>query len=236
MALKVIGAGLGRTGTLSLKLALEHIGLGPCYHMSEVIAQMRSHLPLWIEAAKDEPQWDTIFAGYQSSTDYPGCMFWRELMATYPEAKVILTTRDPDKWFESVTATVFSPEHRKMFEGNPMMAEFFGLTVFGDIEDRLGNRAKMVDYFNDWNRSLIEEVPPDRLLVYSAGDGWDPLCRFLEVPVPAEPYPRVNSREEMTESTDQIESDAGPPPPEMLEASVRAYLDDLRSKAFPANA
>jgi hypothetical protein len=236
MALRVIGAGLGRTGTLSLKLALEHIGFDRCYHMSEMIAQVRRHLPLWIEAASGNPQWDAIFEGYRSSTDYPGCMFWRELIAKYPEAKVILTTREPDKWFESVTATVFSPEHRKMFEGNPMMAEFFRLTVFGDIEDRLGDRAKMVEYFNAWNQAVIDEVPPEKLLVYAAADGWEPLCAFLGVPVPAAPYPRVNSREEMTERTGQIDTQTGPPPPEVLEASVRGYLDDLRRKAFPTAA
>lgn len=239
MALKVIGAGLGRTGTLSLKLALEHIGLGPCYHMSEMIAQVRSHLPLWIESAKGNPQWDTIFANYQSSTDYPGCMFWRELANHYPEAKIILTTRDPDKWFESVTATVMSPEHRGRLEGDPMMAEFFKRTVFeGDLENRLGNRAKMVEYFNEWNQSVIDEVPAERLLVYKAGDGWEPLCEFLGVPVPAEPYPRVNSRAEMTERTGQLDehANAGPPPPEVFERMIRGYLDELRLKAFPETA
>ena len=239
MALQVIGAGLGRTGTLSLKLALEHIGFGRCYHMSEMIAQIRRHLPLWIESAKGNPQWDTIFAGYRSSTDYPGCMFWRELVAKYPDAKVILTTRDPDKWFESVSETVFSDRHRKMFEANPMMQEFFRLTVFGDIGDRLGDRARMVDYFNAWNQAVIDEVPAEKLLVYAAGDGWEPLCAFLGVPVPAEAYPRVNSREEMTERTGDLgdmRRGAGPPPPEVLEASVRAYLDEMRRKAFPGGA
>lgn len=231
MALKVIGAGLGRTGTLSLKLALEHIGLGACYHMTEMLAHMRSHLPLWIESAKGNPQWDTIFAGYQSSTDYPGCMFWRELVAEYPGAKVILTTRDPDKWFDSVTATVFSKAHRDRLEGNPMMAEFFALTVFGDIEDRLGDRAKMTEYFNAWNQAVIDEVPADRLLVYSAGDGWERLCDFLGVPVPPEPYPRVNSREEMTEHSGEM-GDHGPPPPEAIEGMIRGYVDELRQKAF----
>src|SRR5665213_573713 len=96
MALKVIGAGLGRTGTLSLKLALEHIGFGPCYHMSEMLSQSRSHAPLWIESASGNPRWDTIFAHYRSTTDYPGCTFWRELLEKYPDARVILTTRDPD--------------------------------------------------------------------------------------------------------------------------------------------
>ena len=238
MTLKVIGAGLVRTGTLSLKLALEHVGLGPCYHMSEMLSQMRSHLPLWIESAKGNPQWDTIFANYQSTTDYPGCMFWRELVAKYPDAKVILTTRDADKWFESGAATVFSPEHRARFEGNPQMAEFFRLTVFGDLEQSLGDRAKMVEYFNTWNQSVIDEVPADKLLVYRAGDGWEPLCEFLGVPVPPEPYPRVNSREEMTERTGTLDehANAGPPPPEVLENMIRDYLDELRLKAFPATA
>jgi hypothetical protein len=237
MTLKVIGAGLGRTGTLSLKLALEHIGFGKCYHMSEMLSQMRSHLPLWLEAAKGNPQWDTIFAGYQSTTDYPGCMFWRDLAAHYPEAKIILTTRDAGRWFESVSATVMSEPHRARFESNPQMAEFFKLTVFDDdLEGRLGNREKMIEYFEKWNGSVIDAVPPERLLVYNAGDGWEPLCQFLGVPVPPEPYPRVNSREEMTERTGQLDehAQAGPPPPEVLENMVRGYLDELRLKAFPA--
>ena len=242
MALEVIGAGLGRTGTLSLKLALERIGFGKCYHMSEMLANVRAHLPLWIESAKGDPQWDAIFAGYRSTTDYPGCMVWRGLMAKYPGAKVILTTRDPDRWFDSVGATVFSPEHRARFEGNPMMEEFFRLTVFGDLGDRLGNRARMVEYFNTWNQAVIDEVPADKLLVYSAREGWEPLCAFLGVPEPPEPYPRVNSREEMTErmrsgassNARQLDEPAGPPPPEMLEAMVRGYLDAMKEKAFPA--
>jgi len=238
MTLKVIGAGLGRTGTLSLKLALEHIGLGPCYHMSEMLSQMRSHLPLWIESAKGNPLWDTIFANYQSTTDYPGCMFWRELVAKYPDAKVILSTRNAEKWFESGAATVFSAEHRARFEGNPMMAEFFKLTVFEGLEDNLGDRAKMVEYFNNWNQAVIDEVPAEKLLVHRSSDGWEPLCAFLGVPVPPEPYPRVNSREEMTERTGQLDepSREGPPPPEVFEAMVRDYLDGLQRKAFPATA
>jgi len=233
MALKVIGAGLGRTGTLSLKLALEHLGLGPCYHMSEMLAQIRGHLPLWVEAAKGKPQWDAIFGGYQSSTDYPGCMFWRELAAHYPDAKIILTTRDADKWFDSVSATIYSEPHRARFEGNPLMKEFFELTVFGDLGDRLGDRARMLEYFNAWNQAVIDEVPAGRLLVYASGDGWEPLCRFLGVRVPEAPYPRVNSREEMTERTGELDENADPPSPEVLEAMVRGYLDELRAKAFP---
>jgi hypothetical protein len=236
MALKIIGAGLGRTGTLSLKLALEHLGLGPCYHMSEMLSQVRSHLPLWIEAANGNAQWEAIFADYPSSTDYPGCTFWRELVAQYPDAKVILTTRDPDSWFESVSATIFSQRHRERFEGNPAMAEFFALTVFRGIEDKLDDREALLAFFREWNQTVIDEVPADKLLVYAPGDGWEPLCTFLGVPVPAEPYPRVNSREEMTEQRGEMKDRSGAMPPEMLEAMVRGYLDQLRGKAFPTPA
>lgn len=240
MALEVIGAGLGRTGTLSLKLALEHLGLGPSYHMSEMLTQVRSHLPLWIDAARGNPQWDAIFARYPSSTDYPGCMFWRELVAHYPDAKVILTTRDADKWYDSASATIFSEGHRARLEGNPMMAEFFGLTVFGDLGDRLGDRARMIAYFNAWNQAVIDEVPAGKLLVYAPGDGWEPLCAFLGVPVPAAPYPRVNSRDEMRERTGELgelhRGGGQPPSPEALEGMVRGYLDQMKAKAFPPSA
>lgn len=233
MTLKVIGAGLGRTGTLSFKLALEHIGFGPCYHMSEMLAQMRTHLPLWLDAARGRPDWEAIFADYLSTCDYPGCTFWRELAAEYPEAKIVLTTRNPDSWFESVSATIFSKEHRERFEENPMIGEFFERTVFNEVGPILGDREAMIAYFNAWNQAVIDEVPPERLLVYQAKDGWAPLCDFLGVPVPAEPYPRVNSREEMTERTGSLDEHQGPPPPEVLEAMIRGYIDELRLKAFP---
>ncbi len=237
MTLQVIGAGLGRTGTLSLKLALEHVGFGPCYHMSEMLTGIRRNLPLWLVAAQGDPDWHGLFGDYQSTCDYPGCSFWRELAAQYPDAKVILTTRDPESWFESVSATIYSADHRAQFEGNPAMAEFFERTVFNDIGSILGDRAAMIDFFNRWNQAVIDEVPAERLLVYRPGDGWEPLCDFLGVPVPPEPYPRVNSREEMTANTDRIEEhQGGPPPPEMLEAMVRGYLDELRLKAFPTQA
>lgn len=236
MALKVIGAGLGRTGTLSLKLALEHIGFAPCYHMTEMLAAARRNVPLWIAAGRGQPDWDTIFAGYQSSTDYPGCVYWRELIVKYPQAKVILTTRDPDKWFDSVSETIFSRPHRARFENDPAMAEFFAVNVFSGIEDKLDDRAAMTAFFREWNQAVIDTVPDERLLVYAPGDGWEPLCEFLGVPVPPEPYPRVNSREEMTERTGELDAGAGPPSPEIVEAMVREYLAELKIKAFPTAA
>jgi hypothetical protein len=108
MALQVIGSGLGRTGTMSLKLALEQLGQGPCHHMVEVFGHPES-IPLWVAAGRGTPDWEAIFDGYQSMVDYPSCKFWRELMAYYPDAKVIHSLRDPDRWFESTQATILPP-------------------------------------------------------------------------------------------------------------------------------
>ena len=230
MALKVIGAGLGRTGTLSLKLALEHIGFDRCYHMSEMLANMRSHLPLWIESAKGNPQWDTIFAGYQSTTDYPACTFWRELAEYYPDAKVILTVRDPDSWFESVTETIFSEAMQGEFEGT-VVGEAMNGAIFapfggGDITDR----AFMTDWFVKRNQAVIDALPPERLLVFHPKEGWGPLCDFLGVPVPPEPFPRVNSRDELQAKSDQDGWD--PSDADGLERNARAYIEQLEAKAF----
>ena len=108
MTIKGIGAGLGRTGTASLKVALEQYSFCLCYHMGEVLLHVEQRVPLWIEAAKGNPDWDTIFEGYQSATDYPSCSFWREQMEYFPEAKAILSTRSPESWFESVNSTIMS--------------------------------------------------------------------------------------------------------------------------------
>ena len=110
MALEVIGAGLGRTATFSLKFALEHIGFGPCHHMSEVFADARRQIPLWIQAGRGNPDWDAIFDRFRSATDYPACSHWRALAKYYPQAKFILTERGADSWFKSVSETIFSPE------------------------------------------------------------------------------------------------------------------------------
>ena len=231
MTLKVIGAGLGRTGTLSLKLALEHLGFGPCYHMVEVLTDLQRKVPQWIEAANGNPDWDAIFEGYHSTTDYPACMYWRELLAKYPDAKVILTVRDPDSWFESGSVTVFSPAHRERLEQAGPMAEFFKSSVFSEIGEGVTDRQFMTDYFRRWNQSVIDEAPPEKLLVYQAGEGWQPLCDFLGVPVPAEPYPRVNTREEMVARRQQ----GGTRPDfDTMEAMMRQRLADMKREAFGA--
>jgi hypothetical protein len=229
MALKVIGAGLGRTGTLSLKLALEHLGFGPCYHMLEIMAVGHERMPQWIDVVRGSPDWDAIFEGFASTVDYPTCTYWRELAAHYPEAKVILSTRDAESWFHSVSRTIFSPNSLTQTSESPV-AEFFKGAVTGAFGDRIDEREFMVDYFRRWEADVIASLPPERLLVHRLGDGWEPLCAFLGVPVPDKPYPRVNTTDDMSAS--QIARKESQPIPEQAEAGARGYIDAMRDKAF----
>lgn len=221
MALKVIGSGLGRTGTLSMKLALEQLGFGPCHHMVEVFMHPES-VPLWVEAGKGRGDWDAIFAGYQSMVDYPGCKFWRELMDYYPDAKVLHTVRDADKWFDSTQATIFAPGSPGVAPP-PHLAEFFHM-VMGHFGEKLHDRAYMTDHFRKHTEEVIAGVPADRLLVYNVGDGWDPLCKFLGVPVPATDYPRENSTADFKKNLSRRE--AGEADPERL----RKMLDEAAAR------
>lgn len=225
MTLKVIGAGLGRTGTLSLKLALEHIGFGPCYHAMELAAAEFKPMPLWLGAIRGDADWDAIFDGYRSTTDYPGCCFWRELMDYFPAAKVLLSVRDADGWFDSISSTLFASAFREKALQSPM-AELHRFFTVG-IEDRLDDREFMTSYFNRWNQAVIDIVPADRLLVFSSGDGWGPLCSFLGVSIPDAPYPRVNSRDELNQWRKNTLSTSTE-----LGKQVRAHLDHLSQSAF----
>ncbi len=193
MALKVIGSGLGRTGTKSMQSALNMLGVGPCHHMVEVFGHPES-IPLWIEAGAGRPKWDEIFAGYHSMVDYPGAYYWRELAAHYPHAKVLHTVRDPDEWFDSTQSTIFAPGSFTTLGEGPMAAFFRSFT--GDIFEHLNDRAFMTDYFRRHTEAVQQAIPPERLLVYRAGQGWEPLCTFLGAPIPDEPYPSENSRAE----------------------------------------
>ena len=229
MALKVIGAGLGRTATFSLKFALEHLGLGPCHHMSEVFAAGRRQVPLWLDVVAGRPQWDAIYDGFQSTTDYPGCTYWRELAAHYPDAKVVLTVRDPDSWFDSVSETIFSEGMQGSLEGSPVGAMMQGV-IFDHFDGDIRDRAYMTDWFARRNQAVIDALPPERLLVFAPKQGWEPLCAFLGVPVPDGPFPRVNSRDEISHRSD--EQGGLPPDPETGERFARAYIEELRAKAF----
>jgi hypothetical protein len=196
MALQVIGSGAGRTGTKSLQTALNMLGLGPCHHMVEVFQHPES-MALWVECSKGNAQWDAIFAGYRSAVDFPSSAYWRELAAYYPEAKVIHTVRDADAWFDSTQATIFSPEGLSMrsIETGEGPADFF-LSFTRPLHGRFHDRGFMTDWFRRHTEEVLAAIPPERLLVYEAGQGWEPLCAFLGVPIPAEPYPSENSRDE----------------------------------------
>lgn len=195
MALKVVGSGLGRTGTKSLQTALNMLGFGPCHHMVEVFAHPES-VPLWIRAGAGVPDWDAIFDGYQSMVDYPGAAYWRELADYYPDAKVLHTVRDPDDWFDSTQATIFAPQGPVASgDGQGPMADFFR-SFSAPFRDHMHDRAFMTGYFRRHTEAVVAAIPPDRLLIYQAGQGWEPLCEFLGTPVPAEPYPSENSRAE----------------------------------------
>ena len=195
MGLQVIGAGLGRTGTASLKVALEQLGLGKCYHMGELLRNL-NHTDLWIEAANGDFDWNRLFSGYEAAVDYPACNFWEELVEFYPEARMILTTRDANDWFDSVYTTIMSPGALDWAFKNPIGRDLYTKIVLRDFGDQVHDRAFMVDYFEKRNTQIIDTFPSDRLLVYEVKQGWEPLCNFLGLPVPDKPYPHVNTRVE----------------------------------------
>lgn len=223
MALKVIGAGLGRTGTLSLKLALEQLGFGPCYHMTEVLMEPARGAG-WLRAAGGQPDWNAVFSEFASTVDYPGCVYWRELAQFYPSAKVLLSVRDPRDWFDSTQQTIFSEEHNKPLI-NSALAEFFEKTVFEAFGDRIHDRDFMIAAFRRHNAEVEKAVPQSRLLVYEVTQGWPPLCKFLGVPVPDSPFPRVNSREERIRQRASMAQGPGAP-----EVTLEAIGKVLREK------
>lgn len=193
MALKVIGSGLGRTGTLSMKRALEQLGFGPCHHMIEVFAHPET-MALWIAAGEGKGDWDAIYKGYAATVDYPGGHYWRELAAHFPDAKVLHTTRDPESWFESTQATIFTPD-RDLNAMPPEGVRFFK-SFLPEIFDRIHDREFMIAHFKKHDAEVQAAIPKERLHVHRVGEGWDKLCAFLGVPVPASPFPSENSREE----------------------------------------
>ncbi|MDB5475734.1 MAG: hypothetical protein JWP49_1245 [Phenylobacterium sp.] len=193
MTLKVIGAGYGRTGTMSLKLALDHLGFGPCYHMVEVFKNPQAPL-WWIDAAEGRPDWEKIFAGYASTVDWPNATFYKELAEAYPDAKVILTERDPEAWFKSTQATIFAndiPEDAT----DPWM-RMVGKVVADLFDRRMHDKDRLISVYQAHNARVREVIPAQRLLVYEVSQGWAPLCAFLGVAVPEGPMPKVNSTEE----------------------------------------
>jgi hypothetical protein len=210
--MKVIGAGFGRTGTRALKAALEQLGLGPCYHMSEVIAQPY-RVRQWLEIGEGAPpRWDEVFSGYESTMDWPASAYWRELAQAYPEAKVVLSVRDPGHWYDSASTTIFRsalaerrplPLRRRAirwlvarrapdFALYPRMAS---ATIMNRVFDgKIDDRAHAIRVFERHVTDVKAAISPDRLLVFDVREGWAPLCAFLACPIPKEPFPQTNQR------------------------------------------
>lgn len=214
----VIGAGLPRTGTTSLKEGLNLLGLGPCYHMSEVIVHSQQHV--WksvadLKAQGKKVEWDRVFSGksipnYRSGLDFPMSAYYRELLEYYPNSKVILTVREPEKWYDSFNETVarvskHHPERNCCFgfvtwptphsymdqwADSPVPRRFFG-------EEALSSKEKLIEAYSEWTEQVKRDVPEEKLLIFHPAQGWKPLCEFLGVPIPDVPFPRSNARKAM---------------------------------------
>jgi hypothetical protein len=192
MTLRVIGAGLGRTGTHSLMIALEKLFDQPCYHMV-VAAQNPSHTKIWHDAALGKmPDWIEFFDGYGAAVDWPACSFWPEISAAFPDALILLSTRDSEAWWKSANNTIFSTFSGRKNERQAMLDQLFESRFTSKIDDR----DAAIAAFEASNAHVRETVPPGRLLEWQVGDGWEPICAALGLPVPSEPFPQTNSTEE----------------------------------------
>lgn len=198
MTMQVIGAGVGRTGTYSLKLAINKLHFGPCHHMEEVLHNMPVHVPLWSSAATGKPDWSRIYDGYDSAVDWPTACFFRELVQAFPSAKFILTQRDPERWADSFGGTIY-----KLLAGRDEAPQEMRawLDMAGDVIAKSGfppglDRDGLVKAFIAHNDAVKKTIPASQLLVFEVKQGWEPLCAFLDAPVPSEAFPRTNHREE----------------------------------------
>lgn len=211
--MKVIGAGFGRTGTMSLKAALEELGFGPCYHMTELFAHPE-HADSWDAARRGEPvDWDGFLGDYEATVDWPGCTFYEELMERYPDANVLLSVREPERWYKSMRDTVYelsritviSPLSRPTFRLLGLFVPAIGKVARMNTrliwEDTFDGKFEDQDYaiavFERHNAEVIRKAPPEKLLVYEVKQGWEPLCDFLGAAVPDKPFPRLNDTAEM---------------------------------------
>jgi hypothetical protein len=191
----VIGAGFGRTGTLSLKVALEQLGFGPCMHMIPLLRDPETSALIRKAAEGDVDSLDVALAGHRSTVDWPMTYFWRELADRHPAAKVILTVRDPQKWYDSADRTIHVAANAGRAPGglDPDVMGMVDATVWdGTFGGRFADRDTAIKIFEEHNHRVRREIPADRLLVFEVGQGWGPLCSFLGVPVPETPFPRLN--------------------------------------------
>jgi hypothetical protein len=200
MGLKVIGAGLGRTGTMSLKIALEKLLGGPCYHMTELFGRLEAHTPLWRAAARGEAvDWDKVFDGYVAAVDEPASTQWQSITRFYPDALVILSLRDPEKWWKSASDTIFQVTGQSREGLSPVRLAW--LDMIDEIYKTLypmgnTNAESAKAAFKAHIDRVKSVIPAARLLVWDVSEGWDPICAALGLPVPDEPFPATNSTAE----------------------------------------
>jgi hypothetical protein len=196
--LKVVGAGWGRTGTTSTLGALNDLGFGPCYTFYTLMSEKPDHFALWQAAyAGEAVDWPALFAGYNSVVDWPACDFYPELLKLWPEAKVILNVRDPESWYTSMVNTIWEVYENMRRAGqtpetNPLYR--LGQTMLwqGAFHGRFEDKAYAIELFEQNTARVKAALPAEKLLVFDVKEGWEPLCRFLDVPVPDKPFPRLN--------------------------------------------
>ena len=209
---------MGRTGTLSLKLALEKLGYGPCYHMEDLLKQLED-IRYWEGIkARGDTDWERLFGSYQSAVDFPVVACYQQLLKKYPDARVILTLRDEDDWYETASRAIlkvqpglaekirialklpFSPRLRKLMRVFRMSGQFWQ----EHVGPRYKERGPAIAFYRQWNEQIRKEIPSGKLLEYEVKEGWQPLCEFLGVEVPNEPFPRANSRQEFQQGKKEI--------------------------------
>ena len=202
--MKVLGAGYCRTGTMSLKIALEKLGIGPCYHMREVVSHP-SHIKIWYDISHGEhPNWERLFSGFNSAVDFPVSLFYEELINKFPDAKFILTLRDFDSWYKSTANTIYKvptmlPDwfKRVVYPIRMFIELQVNLIWVGLFKNNFSDRESTELVYNEHIGSVKKTIPADKLLVYRINEGWGPLCEFLNVENPETPFPKVNDTAEM---------------------------------------
>jgi hypothetical protein len=203
MPLRVVGAGLGRTGTHSLKHALELLLGGRCYHMAETFGRP-GDIPVWAAAIDgDSPDWNAFLAEYDATVDWPAAAFWRELADANPDAVVLLSTRSSaDAWWKSAHATIFEISRRGLPDDDPELDVFRAQLAMVDalftqaFTPRWRDEAEAKAAYEAHNAAVRAGVPAERLVEWQPGDGWEPICERLGLAVPAEPFPHVNSTDD----------------------------------------
>lgn len=220
MPLEIIGAGWGRTGTESLKSALEILDFGKCYHMFELIKD-HSRFPYWLQLEKGEkPDYEKLFDGYKSAVDFPAALYYKEFMQQFPQAKVILSVRDAEEWYASAEKTILKGipgfilflskilgPINKNLKGISEANDWINRILKGEtglFQGRKDDKEFMCNLFREWNAEVIRTVPPEKLLVFEVTQGWEPLCKFLNVHVPDEPFPRSNDGKSFKKRTSKM--------------------------------